>query len=212
MKVVILSALAAVATAVELSTNLNYHSPSTRHSNLGIDLPPVQRRTLKRDSVPYSPDDLNFTHGIASGDPYPTSVILWTRVAPSLASDLGNITVEGNVPLYSHETERYIIADPNPICVDWAVWPATASNATRWKRQGNETVVASGRAYTTSDIDFTIKVEAGGLSPFTEYNYQFTICGSDKKSRIGKTKTTPDKNDSVSEVKLAVFSCSNFRE
>lgn len=210
MKVVILSALAAVATAVELSTNLNYHSPSTRHSNLGIDLPTVHRRTLKRDSVPYSPDDLNFTHGIASGDPYPTSVILWTRVAPSLASDLGNITVEGNVPLYSHETERYIIADPNPICVDWAVWPATSSNATRWKRQENETVVASGRAYTTSDIDFTIKVEAGGLSPFTEYNYQFTICGSDKKSRIGKTKTTPDKNDSVSEVKLAVFSCSNF--
>lgn len=73
-------------------------------------------------------------------------------------------------------------------------------------------MVASGRAYTTSDIDFTIKVEAGGLSPFTEYNYQFTICGSDKKSRIGKTKTTPDKNNNISEVKLAVFSCSNFRE
>ncbi|KAK4175993.1 PhoD-like phosphatase-domain-containing protein [Triangularia setosa] len=211
MKAVILSALAAASAAVELSTNLNYHSPSTRHSNLGIDLPTVQRRTLKRDSVPYSPEDLNFTHGIASGDPYPTSVILWTRVAPSLASDLGNITVKGNVPLYSHETERYIKADPNPICVDWAVWPATSSNTTKWKRQANETVVASGRAYTTSDIDYTIKVEAEGLSPFTEYNYQFTICGSDKKSGIGKTKTTPDKNDDVSEVKLAVFSCSNFR-
>ncbi|KAK0701193.1 PhoD-like phosphatase-domain-containing protein [Apiosordaria backusii] len=215
MKGLILSALVALSTAVDLSTNLNYHSPSTRHSNLGIDLPIVQRRTLKRDSVPYSPDDLNFTHGIASGDPYPTSVILWTRVAPSLASDLGNITVEGNVPLYSHETERYIKADPNPICVDWAVWLATTpSNSTtplkKRKRQGNETVVANGRAYTTSDIDFTVKVEATGLSPFTEYNYQFTICGSDKKSEVGRTKTTPGKGDDVSEVKLAVFSCSNF--
>ncbi|KAK4663388.1 hypothetical protein QC763_0098040 [Podospora pseudopauciseta] len=210
MKAVILSALAEASAAVELSTNLNYHSPSTRHSNLGIDLPTAQRRTLKRDSVPYSPEDLNFTHGIASGDPYPTSVILWTRVAPSLASDLGNIRVKGNVPLYSHETERYIKADPNLICVDWAVWPAISSNTTKWKRQVNETVVASGRAYTISDIDYIIKVEAKGLSPFTEYNYQFTMCGSDKKSGIGKIKTTPDKNDDVSEVNLAVFSYSNF--
>lgn len=128
--------------------NINYRSPSTRHEGLGIDVPRVSRRTLKRSAVPYTADELSFTHGVASGDPYPESVILWTRVAPSLTSDTGNVTVEGPVPLYSHDTETYIKADPSPICVQWTVF-----------QEGNsDVVVVSGEAYTTSDIDYTIKV------------------------------------------------------
>lgn len=65
--------------------NLNYRSPSLRHGGLGVDVELVKTRSLtKRDESPaYRPSDLNFTHGVASGDPYPNSVILWTRVAPS---------------------------------------------------------------------------------------------------------------------------------
>lgn len=55
------------------------------------------------------------------------------------------------------------------------------------------------------------QVEAAGLRPFTTYNYQFGICGSDVKSPLGRTKTAPAANAHVSEVKLAVFSCSNYR-
>ncbi|KAK3063745.1 hypothetical protein LTS18_013112, partial [Coniosporium uncinatum] len=40
----------------------------------------------------WDPNQLNFTHGIASGDPYPDSIILWTRVAPMLANDNSNVT------------------------------------------------------------------------------------------------------------------------
>ena len=128
--------------------NLNYDSPSKRHDHLGIDIDIVSHRTLKRGSVPYLPSQLNFTHGVASGDPYSDSVILWTRIAPSDASDKSNITVEGTAPLYSHETEQYIKADANPICVDWKVW----------EPQSKTTIVSQGKAYTTSDIDFTLKV------------------------------------------------------
>ncbi|KAI0392397.1 alkaline phosphatase-like protein [Xylariaceae sp. FL0594] len=179
--------------------NLNYASPSRRHPTLGIDVPRVSRRSMKRGNVAYAASELNFTHGVASGDPYPDSVILWTRVAPSTASDASNVTVEGPVALYNHDTETYIKADPKPICVDWSVFPFNGSVA-----------VSSGKAYTTSDIDYTVKVEATGLKPFTTYNYQFTICNSNVKSPVGRTKTAPTADADVPEVKLAVFSCSNY--
>jgi hypothetical protein len=36
------------------------------------------------------------------------------------------------------------------------------------------------------------------------------VCGSNNKSPIGRTKTSPDEHDSVSKISLAVFSCSNY--
>lgn len=131
------------------SNNLNYRSPSLNHARMGIDLDIVQRRSLsKRDEAPFSPSDLKFTHSVASGDPYPDSVILWTRIAPSMEADNSNVTVSGDVPLYNHETERYIKASPHPICLDYRVF--ADQNGTK--------VVTKGRAYTTSDIDYTVKV------------------------------------------------------
>lgn len=135
--------------AASFNQNLNYHSPSKRHDGLGIDVPKVAKRALHKRATPWEPSQLNFTHGVASGDPYPNSVILWTRIAPSLMSDASNITVSGYVPLYSHETEIYIKASLNPICVEYKIGT-----------DRNITIIAdSGTAYTTSDIDFTIKVK-----------------------------------------------------
>jgi alkaline phosphatase D len=126
------------------------------------------------------------------------------------------VTVSGYVPFYSHETEKYIKASPNPICVEYRV--GTDRNISN--------VVDKGTAYTTSDIDFTVKVstiliiweclidfeqiEAKNLAPFKTYYYQFNVCGSNNKSPVGRTKTSPAENDSVSKVGLAVFSCSNY--
>jgi len=129
--------------------NLNYRSPSLRHPSLGIDIPVVERRMLpmQKREADYAAE-LNFTHGVASGDPLPDSVILWTRIAPSMENDRSNITVEGPVPLYSHETETYIKASSNPICVEYRIGTD--------KELKN--VADKGTAYTTSDIDFTVKV------------------------------------------------------
>jgi len=192
--------------------NINYHSPSPRHENLGIDVHGVSHRTSKRGAVPYAAGDLSFTHGVASGDPYPDSVILWTRIAPTAASDPSNVTVEGAVELYSHETEKYINADANPICVQWRVWePETKSGLTDKGPGSNAKIVSKGNAYTTSDIDFTVKVEAKGLQPFKTYNYQFTVCNSNNNSPVGRTKTSPAADFDLQELRLAVFSCSNYR-
>ncbi|PSN75212.1 hypothetical protein BS50DRAFT_581925 [Corynespora cassiicola Philippines] len=45
------------------------------------------------------------------------------------------------------------------------------------------------------DIDYTVKVESGGLEPFTTYYYQSTVCGSENRSPIGRTKTSPGAED-----------------
>lgn len=104
-----------------LTNNLNYQSPSARsaHTNLGLDIAHINTRSHKRGNVAFAPEKLFFTHGVASGDPFPDSVILWTRVAPQVESDQSNVTVTGTVSLYSHDTEQYIAADANPVCVDW---------------------------------------------------------------------------------------------
>lgn len=145
------SLLAGTATA-SFDGNVNYDSPSRRHESLGIDVGLVERRSWKRGNVAYEPSQLHFTHGIASGDPWPESVILWTRVAPQNESDKSEATVNGTAPLWSHETDKYIKADANPICVEWKVFQSKRANSTSQK------VVVSGKAYTTSDIDYTVKV------------------------------------------------------
>ncbi|GAB1203769.1 hypothetical protein APSETT445_002409 [Aspergillus pseudonomiae] len=176
--------------------------PSTRHTGMGINIDSVHRRSLaKRDEAPFHPSQLNFTHGVASGDPYADSVILWTRVAPSLEADRSNVTVSGTVGLYNHDTEPYIKASAHPICVDYQVY----------EDKEGQRVVDKGRAYTTSDIDYTLKVEASGLKPFTTYWYQFQICNSNVTSPLGRTKTAPGADDATEEINLAVYSCSNYR-
>ncbi|KAF9887923.1 hypothetical protein FE257_009445 [Aspergillus nanangensis] len=196
----LLSLLALSAgTLASYGNNLNYRSPSLTHARMGIDLDIVHRRSLaKRDEAPLDASQLNFTHSVASGDPYPHSVILWTRIAPSMEADDSEVTVSGDVPLYNHETERYVKAAAHPICVDYRVFGD----------EKGRRVVKKGRAYTTSDIDYTIKVEADGLKPFTTYWYQFNVCDSEVRSPLGRTKTAPVGR--TDEVKIAVHSCSNY--
>jgi alkaline phosphatase D len=148
--------LASIASA-SFEGNLNYESPSRRHAGLGLDVPLIERRSWKRDSVTYRADQLSFTHGVASGDPWADSVILWTRIAPSKKSDDSEVTVDGTAPIYSHETEKYIKADANPICVEWKVFGSK-------KNKSTGKVVKKGKAYTTSDIDYTVKVNQSSKS------------------------------------------------
>ena len=65
-----------------------------------------------------------------------------------MEADTSNVTVEGTVPFYNHDTESYIKTSSNPICLDWKVATDIALSG----------VVTSGQAYTTSDIDYTTKV------------------------------------------------------
>jgi alkaline phosphatase D len=67
-------------------------------------------------------------------------------------------------------------------------------------------IVAYGIGQSSAESGFTFKADATGLSANQSYFYRFKV---DKHiSPIGKTKTLP--TGSVSQVKLAVLSCSNY--
>ncbi|OIW25400.1 PhoD-like phosphatase [Coniochaeta ligniaria NRRL 30616] len=196
MKHALILSLAGGALA-SFTGNINYFSPSLHHPELGVSIRKVAARTYAKS--PWDPKALNFTHGVASGDPYEDSVILWTRIAPSSDNDKSNVTVSGHVDLYSHEVDDYVKASTAPVCVEWKI--STAKNL--------KSVADSGTAYTSSDVDFTI--EAKKLKPFTTYYYQFNVCNSNNTSPLGRTKTIPAKDGKASvPIKLAVYSCSNY--
>ena len=60
-------------------------------------LDPEARITVSPDDRTAYPGTANFIHGVASGDPLPTSVILWTRVTPDAAYPELNVPVSYGV-------------------------------------------------------------------------------------------------------------------
>ena len=97
----------------------------------------------RSDALRFSNDP--FSLGVASGDPLPDGVVLWTRLAPDSLN--GGGMPARNVP------------------VKWAV-------ATDEQMQK---VVAAGTAMATPALGHSIHVEVGGLQPARWYWYRFTV-------------------------------------
>lgn len=118
---------------------------------------------------------VSFDHGVASGDPLPNRVILWTRV-----------TIRSALP-----PVKTVQVD-----VSWEV------SLTGDMKQ----VVSSGATTTNGNLDWTVKVDAGGLQPGTTYYYQFASEGM--LSVVGRTKTAPRRNEDIERLRYAIFGCS----
>jgi alkaline phosphatase D len=121
----------------------------------------------------------------------------------------GGGTPGGAPALFSHGvasgdplTDRVILwtrvtsASPGTLNLSWEV----ASDA------NFGAIVARGTASTGPEQDYTVKVDATGLLPASEYYYRFYV-GSEP-SPTGRTKTLPTGN--VSRMRLGVVSCTNF--
>lgn len=63
-----------------------------------------------------------------------------------------------------------------------------------------------GRVFASAESDYTVKVDAHGLRPGTRYFYRFRVDG--RMSPVGVTRTLPV--GALSQVRLAVLSCSNY--
>ncbi len=72
--------------------------------------------------------------------------------------------------------------------------------------QAFNSIVREGQVTATPERDFTAKVDATGLSAGTVYFYRFRYVQT--VSPVGRTKTLPATG--VAQIKLAVFSCSNY--
>jgi alkaline phosphatase D len=67
-------------------------------------------------------------------------------------------------------------------------------------------IVARGDVMTSSDRDYTVKVDVGGLRPGRVYYYGFIV--GKTKSPIGRTRTLPQ--GGLGKLVLAAVSCSNY--
>ncbi|MEV4706869.1 alkaline phosphatase D family protein [Actinoplanes sp. NPDC049316] len=90
-----------------------------------------------------------FRHGVASGDPLPGGILLWTRVTPTAESVPGSG------------------AGPD-VTVAWQI----AADA------GFTTVVQAGEVRTGPARDHTVKVDVSGLTPATTYWFRFGYDGA----------------------------------
>ncbi|KAL1687078.1 PhoD-like phosphatase-domain-containing protein [Schizophyllum commune] len=123
---------------------------------------------------------------IPQGDPYDTSVLLWTRAAPSSAA--------------SAQPDQSV-----PICVSYIISASPDLSSP----------LDSGSAFTSYDVDFTVKVEATGLPPDSVLYYQFADCTDEGSvSPLGRTRTLPSPDGDVNggdPLTLAVYSCSQYQ-
>nr|BAL02928.1 PhoD-like protein [Pholiota nameko] len=151
--------LAGFAAANFFHRNLAYHSPFATHPQLAHDTAKINENGIQRrqdiDSAAFRDGHyttfyggdfsntpfiwgggVNFTHAVASGDPFDTSVLLWTRAVP-LSSSSGALP---NVDV--------------PVCVAYQV----GTNPDLTGR-----IISYGERFTSYDVDWTVKVEATGL-------------------------------------------------
>ncbi|KAF8885980.1 PhoD-like phosphatase-domain-containing protein [Infundibulicybe gibba] len=214
----LLCASAAQATLL-LDRNLAYRSPFADNPQLAHNTREIQKRHVQHarrqmdvaDATKFDDEHyptfygadfsnspfiwkggLNFTHAVASGDPFDTSVLLWTRAVPLTSPD-------GQLPDQSV-----------PACLSFAVHTSASLSGRP---------VDSGQAFTSYDVDWTLKVEAKGLKPDTKYFFQFSDCTNPKGvSPVGSTRTIASPNTPAKQVNggkpltLAVFSCSRYQD
>ncbi|MER5399628.1 alkaline phosphatase D family protein [Streptomyces sp. NPDC002599] len=104
-----------------------------------------------------------FLHGVASGDPLPDGILLWTRVTPTSQAIPGS----GLGP----DTE-----------VSWTVARDKAFT----------TIVAKGSTIATAATDHTVKADIRGLQPATDYWFRFSAGGTDSPVARTRTTPAAD--------------------
>ena len=123
-----------------------------------------------------------FTLGVASGDPLPDSVVLWTRLAPEPLTPSGGLDGVGNVR------------------VGWEVAEDAAM----------QRVVRRGRSVAAADLAHAVHVDARGLRPGREYWYRFTV--GDWATEPARTRTAPAAHDAVDAVNFAFCTCQKWED
>jgi len=103
-----------------------------------------------------------FSLGVASGDPWPTSVVLWTRLAPEPLHG-------GGMPMA-------------PVEVQWQV--ATDRHMRRIVRRGTEIA--------RPELGHSVHAEVDGLLPGREYWYRFRVGGEISQVGRTRTAPAPD--------------------
>ena len=122
-----------------------------------------------------------FTLGVASGDPLPGGIVLWTRLAPSPSAQDGR----GGMP-------------DRPVPVQWEV----ADD------EGFRRVAARGTVLARPELGHSVHAEVAGLRPGAEYFYRFKA--GPELSPVGRTRTAPAPGARLDRLAFAFTSCQSW--
>ncbi|MEV0028336.1 alkaline phosphatase D family protein [Nocardia sp. NPDC050793] len=122
-----------------------------------------------------------FTLGVASGDPTPDGVVLWTRLAPD------PFAPDGHGGMMNH-----------PVTVDYEV-----ADDELFRR-----VVVRGSAVASRDLAHSVHPEINGLAPDRWYYYRFRA-GS-VISPVGRTRTAPPPGLPTARMRFGFASCQSW--
>ncbi|MGW4159739.1 alkaline phosphatase D family protein [Streptomyces sp. NPDC004788] len=109
-----------------------------------------------------------FLHGVASGDPLPDGILLWTRVTPTPDAVPGS----GQGP---------------DVTVGWELA----------EDRGFTRIVAEGSTVASAGSDHTVKADVRGLRPATAYFYRFTAGGTVSPAGRTRTAPAADAADGI---------------
>ncbi|RLV51115.1 alkaline phosphatase [Nocardioides mangrovicus] len=136
---------------------------------------------LRATAAAVTPRTDPFALGVASGDPDPTSVVLWTRLAVDPDAEDG----QGGMPGRTYPLEWEVAED------------------VRFRR-----VVRRGLALASPAYAHAVHVEARGLRPGREYYYRFRT--GRHVSPTGRTLTAPAPFGRTGSLAMAFVSCSQY--
>nr|WP_246625272.1 alkaline phosphatase D family protein [Fictibacillus nanhaiensis] len=143
---------------------------------IGLSVPAINR-TEDVEATPVFLDS-PFTLGVASGDPLPDSVVLWTRLAPEPLAEDGKGGMEN----------KYV--------------------SVQWEMAYDEEfskVVLSGSEIAAPELGHSVHAEVYGLQAGKEYYYRFKV--GNEISPVGRTKTAPERDDNVKSLSFGIASC-----
>jgi len=122
-----------------------------------------------------------FSLGVASGDPLPNGVVLWTRLAP------------------------------DPLALDGHGGMAEEPVKVRWEVSKDESfrqVVRRGVELADPESGHAVHAEVSGLAPGRDYYYRFIADG--ETSPVGRTRTAPPRGARLDKLTFAFASCQSW--
>lgn len=173
-----------------LNDNLAFHSPSLAHRELSVDTEYISNQLHRRSLVDSYLPARQYTYVNYTG------AVNFTHNVASGDPEADSVILWTRIAPLDNSTA----VSQMPVSVSYEV--STNTNFS--------SIVNNGSVYTTNDVDYTVKVLADNLKPWTQYFYRFT--SGNETSPIGRAKTLPGSNYTGTEhdVNLAIFSCSNY--
>ncbi|SDZ84988.1 alkaline phosphatase D [Thalassobacillus cyri] len=158
--------------------------------------------------TPYIPSQTpgnGFPQTIASGDPTPTGMMLWTRVEPSLETGFTNQEIDSDV-VYWMEEQR----SKNDASLVDAIEQGKFVMFEVSKKEDFSSTEITGFTPIWKDHDNVVRVDLDGtLQPAQTYYYRF-LTKSGLVSKTGRCRTLPDADSDIASAKIGYVSCQDY--